>query len=126
MTVRDPVRARLLPGHCGISEARKRVVFGQKADVRTALALTPFGHERGRNPRGTRADNREASRLELVPVQLRRLDLLEARLGELPDLVADAFDRRARRFDCSPNVDVRLPAMHGAEFSAGCTKKSDW
>ena len=49
VTVRDPVRAGLRPGHCGISEAGKRVVFGQKTDVRTALALTPFGHERGRH-----------------------------------------------------------------------------
>ena len=42
-------------------------------------------------------------------MQLRRLDLLEARLGELPDLVADAFDRRARRFDCSRTSTCASP-----------------
>ncbi len=72
VAVRVSVCARFLARHGGVAEPRQRVVLREEADDGT-VAETPLGNERGLDSGSIRL-HREARRLELAHVHLRRLE----------------------------------------------------
>ena len=88
------IGTRLWPRHGRVAQAGQRVVLRQEADLRPVRALAPFSDKCGRHARRARAGDGESRRLQFAGVDLGRRHLLQADLGQLPDLSRNSLDGR--------------------------------
>jgi hypothetical protein len=97
VTTRCAIRGRGLCRHGGVAESWQGVILRQEADAGAACPVLPLGDERDLLAAGATAGDCESGGFQFPHMNLRGSDLFERKLGEIPDLGTNAFNRRRCR-----------------------------